>query len=632
MRFWVFCIILCLLFSNNLFAFQNIGDQSQKMPFVQEVENIWPKVIDHYKSGRYGLVEETLKGLLNIYPLNHRITGILYLLSRSQFEQRKYKEAYENLQSLLNFQTSDYFDDAHYLQSLISFKQEKYLDAAGSLFAVLEVSTDKNLKDQSQKNLTALFTDYVDYDDIRILKNSYNSSLSQSIFEFAEAIQSYRIGDNQNAIAVLKDIVSKTPVGILKTEFENYLDLIENAPIANLKIGVILPLTGFFSEEAKELLRGIQYALNENPIAQKMEIELAVRDSQGEMLSTINMVEDLIKNENVIGIIGEIESDKSAVIGKLTESSGIPVISPTAIETGLNEISSNLFQMKPNISVIGERIADYAFNELNLQSYAILAPADKYGKNIADSFAQKVDQAGGIIVAETFFYEGATDLRDQFSRFRKVGLQKMERDSILFENPFYNRVQIDSVITAMRQLELEEEEEEEEEEPTRAIKPADSTATPVTSIDAIFLPIYTEQIAYVAPQLALYNIQTQLIGGNYWNDYDELVKNEKYVEGAIFSTDFMIDEGDFDFIKFRNNYRIAMHETPGKMDVSGFDSMNFLLEGLSYSKSRKELLDNLMKINYFKGLVSEYQFMDNQRLNTKLTFLRYQNNLIRKIE
>ena len=76
-----------------------------------------------------------------------------------------------------------------------------------------------------------------------------------------------------------------------------------------------------------------------------------------------------------------------------------------------------------------------------------------------------------------------------------------------------------------------------------------------------------------------------------------------------------------------------MGTTPGKLEITGFDSMNFLLEGLkSATNSRKELLNRLKNIRSFDGIVSRYIFEENQRVNTNLTFLQFQNNSIRKID
>ena len=370
----------------------------------------------------------------------------------------------------------------------------------------------------------------------------------------------------------------------------------------------------------------VPLALEENPVARELDIKLAVRDSQGEALTTVAVTRDLVNSENVLAVIGEIESDKTALIGILSEASQTPVIAPTAIETGLTNVSKNLFQMTPDVSVSGQKIAEYAINEMNLRSFAILAPADKYGRDITDGFAQKIDELNGIIVAESWYYEGATDLREQISRFRTIGLRKMLSDSILQETPSLTRSQVDSVIKEINEM----RKMKEEEKPT---KPSDSTATAVTSIDCIFLPVYTEQIPYVAPQLALFNIQAQLIGGNYWNDEDVLVRNHQYVQGAIFSTDYFLDEDSDSFLGFRDRFRLKMGTSPGKLEIAGFDAMNFLLLGIKMSnQTRQDLLVKLKNVRTFEGSLGPYRFENDGRMNTNLTMVRYQNNVIRKID
>lgn len=616
--------------TSSLPAFQNENKaaQASRIPYKHEVESSFQKILEHYQAGQFELTEVELLNLLEVYPSNHRITSILYLLGRSQFRLAKYSNAQQTLGILVEtYPRSRYADDGNYLRAASAYAESHYTLSADYLIRLIETSNDLKLQGMAIQRAVLLMTDYLSESQVTLLKARYHAASSMKLFEFVDAISRNRRGGRTQARLNLERLLSETPSGALRDEIDRYLSNLQGSPGSGLKVGVILPLSGFFEEEARGLLRGIQYALRQDSRAMEMGVQLEIRDSMGEMLKTIDAVRDLAFNENVLAIIGEIESDKTAVIGALTESIGIPVIAPTAIESGLVQAGSNIFQMSPDVSTTGEMLAEYAINTLGFKTFAILAPADKYGKNITDGFAHKIDQLNGTIIAEAWYYENATDVREQIRRFRRLGLTKMLRDSLSLEYPDYSRIQIDSTIIA-----LKEQEELEKEEENRPTKLSDSTAVEVTSIDGIFLPLYTEHIRYVAPQLALYNINAQLLGGNYWDDLDILMDNESYVQDAIFPTDYFLSESNTGFRDFRNRFRLEMGSSPGKLEISGFDSMNFLLDGIKSIRGRSGLLDRLSGTGRYDGLVSSYRFERDNRVNKTITILQYRDKSVRKLE
>jgi hypothetical protein len=190
--------------------------------------------------------------------------------------------------------------------------------------------------------------------------------------------------------------------------------------------------------------------------------------------------------------------------------------------------------------------------------------------------------------------------------------------------------QIDSVIAEVERL--KKLEAVLENIPPK-MKFADSTAIPVTSIDAIFLPVYSEEIPFVAPQFALYNIQCQLLGGDYWNNEDILDDNETYVSGSIFSSDLFVDVTDPRYQQFRNQFRLDMGTTPEKMEIYGYDVLNFILDVFDEkTRTPENFLASLSQNVSFRGLLHKYQFDKKPRVNSYLNILKYENNTIEKLK
>ena len=632
---WLFLFLLLFVaFSLNANpnpAIRNQQEESDQEKFNQDVENIFQKALIHYSEKNYTIVESELQGLVDIYPLNHRTTAIIYLMGRAQYKLKKFIEAEKKLTQLIHqFPQSRYVDDSRFILAAVFFKQKSYFSSGEYLFDIIENSENNRLKDKVLVLLPVLLTDYLAMRDVQIYISQYQSQISRLVLAFGEGVKRYRQREFELAESLFQNVVDKNPDYKFGDESKRYLELIGSNGDNKIKVGVILPLSGFYEVEEKKILSGIKYALQKNPVVTSLEIELVVKDSEGEVIPTIKACKDLIENENVIAIIGEIESDKTAIIGVLANPRGIPLLAPTAAEAGLIQLSDNIIQMSPDVSIRGEMIAEYAIKELALQSFVVLAPADRYGKTITDSFAETVDRLNGFILAESWYYEGATELRNQFKQIREIGLKKMERDSLAYEMPDLTISQIDSVIAELKKIAMLEDKELEQ---PQSKKFADSTAIPITSIDAIFLPVYSDEISYVAPQFTLFNIQCQILGGDFWNDEESLDKNKSYVDGCIFTSDLFIDVTDPEYQKFVNKFRMETGATPGKMEIYGYDTMNYIIQALKNKVVHpQELLKQFHEIKFFDGLLHRYCFDRKTGVNSHLNILKYEDNTITKLK
>ena len=93
--------------------------------------------------------------------------------------------------------------------------------------------------------------------------------------------------------------------------------------------------------------------------------------------------------------------------------------------------------------------------------------------------------------------------------------------------------------------------------PTK-IEPAkyDSLQYPVTTLDAIFIPIAgSEEIPVVSSQLKYYNIQAQFLGTGDWNDLNELDQQRQYTDGVMFFVDSYTDIASENYRVFQAKYQ-----------------------------------------------------------------------------
>jgi len=620
-----FVLIFLLHSTFNAFAAPNQQLRVQQNP---EVEKAYQKGLELFKRGRYDIAAWELQNMLILFPKNHRKSSALYLIARARFHEKKYAEASEALEQLLReFPKSKYRYDALFLEAAIAYQENNIPKTLELLQKIIDGSKNRILVQQSEKIFYKIVVSNYTLTDIPNLRKQFSSFNLKPVWMLAEASKLIAKGEYQKARKETESFFNEFPNNPLMKEAQVLKKILTESPTISLKIGVILPLTGFYSEQARDVANGVQMAYdywkNSHP---RMAVQLGIFDSRGNIIEALKTTQRLLASKRTLALLGSLESNPTAAIAAVSSYGNVPLLAPTGTENGIADLGENVFQMDGNVDIRGKILAEYAVQKLHLKTFAILAPADEYGKQITDSFAATIDQLGGKILAETWYYEGAIDFKKQLSHIRNVGLEKMVWDSLRMAYPNYDDAQIDSLFAIEKEIRREKNQ-------NRVIKKlADSTAVPVTSIDGIFLPVYTEDIKYIAPQYAMFNIQSQILGGDYWNDINLLNDNNRYINGVIFTTDVYVKENDLPYLRFKNQYRKRFKSSPSKFSILGYDTMNFLLKVISagnYTKS--DVLKGLKKIETFDGLHGTFKFLNGNRVNSGMVLLRYENGSFRHV-
>jgi branched-chain amino acid transport system substrate-binding protein len=375
----------------------------------------------------------------------------------------------------------------------------------------------------------------------------------------------------------------------------------------------VLPLSGFNAEAGVGVYRGVRYAQLANATNGHNEltgasgscaIEFVVRDSESRMLRALKVTQDLLDDPNLVAVIGEIENPITAAIAALAEAKGIPCLVPAATENGIGALGENVFQLNADREHKSRTLAEYAYNFLNARTFVTIAPQDDYGQQMADGFSAAVDSLGGEILAQKWYYGEPQDLSRQFKAIREVAFRKALEDSL---------------------------------GQSGALSPAldrDALEIPVTNIHAMFLPLYEEDIRLVASQRAYFNFQSLVIGGEYWYTagLEKSKELQRYVDGAIFASDYYIDPENQRYKQFRNDFRTRIGATPEKWEIFGYDTATLLLQVIQQgARSRNQILQALEKVDDFVGMKGEISLRNPERVNSKVNILQIRGGKIVKL-
>ncbi len=458
----------------------------------------------------------------------------------------------------------------------------------------------------------------MNYEDIEVLNTDIlPSEDGEMIVNIAWAEKEFKEGKNFVARQRLTESLQKYPDSRFSNKAEKLLASSGHQFSVNERLALLLPLSGFNEDVGKSILEGAKLALDEYNDQHNINLEIAVKDYGQEITKAISAFKDLSQNQNILAVVGPLENDITAACAAISHYEQLPLLSPTATENDLVNYSDYFFQINTPIDIAAESIARYALDSLKISRYATFAPIDDHFIKMVNKFTETVEKSGAQIAAQAWYYPGDQDVYKQFMKIKRIGLKLAFTDSLSRQIPDVLPEELDSLYKEYLAL---------EEKKMRVTKvKIDSADIPVMSIDGVFIPIFKEDLEFIAPQIAYSNIQAQYLGNSDWYNHEQLKKNKNYINGIIFGTDGYLNEESWDYRQFRNEFRTKYKKTPTLYSVIGYDSFKYILQAYNptnQNMSRNQFLRNLKKLNTYNGI---YRTIDltKKRVNQTLQLLKY---------
>lgn len=388
--------------------------------------------------------------------------------------------------------------------------------------------------------------------------------------------------------------------------YEKLLRASYQPAVKSITVGVIIPLTGDKMIQGNSFLRGMHKALSSS-IDSNKKIAFMIKDNQGDEIQTIRAVNELEKNSAVKAIIGPISESNAIIAANSLQGKNIPLLIPSATSDGITSLGKNIYQMNSNLSVRGKIAARYITKILELDSIAVLAPADNFGHALTDAFVKEVDQLGKKIVGVEWYSGIPTDLKRQFKNLRKIAFELEEKDNNYDE---YLGMELDSLdyLFELSDDDLFDIPDDEDEKLTAL----DSSKLKLNTIQAIYSPVHPDHLAYIGTQFPMYYFETQIVGNDSWKNLDVLNQSNigPHMEGLIIIS---------------NNYSIDIKD---QIYNQAFDCTQLIYSIFNdQDNGRLALAKKLSNLSDFSGKSHNVRFVDSN-LNTSLQVLRYENNQI----
>ncbi len=280
-------------------------------------------------------------------------------------------------------------------------------------------------------------------------------------------------------------------------------------------IGGIGPLTGSNASYGISVQQGGQLAVDEINAAggiNGMQIRYLFEDDESDAEKAISAYNKLM-DDGMQVLMGTVTSDPCIAVTDESSRDGILQITPSGSAEACTQYD-NCFRICFTDPLQGRSMANYMYEE-GLRKVAIIYDvASDYSSGIYEAFVDEFEALGGEIVAAESFTSGDVDFKTQLTKIK------------------------------------------------------------ATDAEALFLPIYYTEVAYIVNQAVNVGLDLPYYGCDGWDGViNQLEGDTTNIEGAIYLTPFVANSEDEIVKNFVANYREAFGAEPDQFAADAYDAI-----------------------------------------------------------
>lgn len=500
-----------------------------------------------------------------------------------------------------NLKTSFYFTmgDIYSSKGYYDHAFKNYIDARRS-------NIDSRSKRVINKRLVKIIPLNLDFENLELMEITEDNKSNLNIILLAQSFS--LVYSNSQEISSKFDEIDQSS---LDREFKsNYNFLkrnIDTKTSFSKKVGVVLPLEGEGLEITNAFLKGLLEANQSSQSNDK--IQFIVIDNYKDPILTVEAFKNLVEKHEVSAIIGPF-LDKNLIAGASSVSSTkIPIFAPFTSLDNLSNVNKNIYLLNSSVDFRNQLLVNHYLDNSELNNIAVIAPRTNLGIKEVDSFLIALDKLNKEPVYIGWYEESsAIDLRPNFNELREVAWEIETRD----EYQEFLGVEID-VLDSMFEVDNDEVYDMFNLEQEESI---DSTKVILETIDGLFYPVSSNALEFVASQVSLSNLETQLFGNENWLNLD-LLKQESvspHISDMLFASNYIpkyLNNSEYDYDPSLNN---AFH--------FGMDFSNFLINS-RFNKSKFDFSSS----SSFEGITRNFDF-SNSTSNQGSKVVRFANRKI----
>jgi len=565
------------------------------------------KATIYYTTKQY---EEALPLFLDViedYPVEKR-AEIHLLTAKTYFHLQKYPES--RLSALRWLEIYTYYPGREEVFFLLGQTLKELHNNPRAFYWWLKVLESSSVKGEEKEKIRLQLLDliYQAAEDELMQMAAYAEESDLMYPIYYQLTLFYLIsGRLEKARKAVLNVVSFTPEEEWAIKPQELLQMIdERLEVRPNVIGCLLPLSGPFALYGQEVLNGLELGFdifqeNEESLSS---MELVIRDTEGDPEIAIEAIKELTVKEKALVTIGPLISKVAEGVVEKAQELGMPIITLSQSDA-ITKKGEMVFQNCLNPEDQLRSLVNKVVGEMGLIRFAILYPANSYGKYFMNKLWDKVESNGGVITAVESYDPKSTDFAVEIKKM--VGL-------------FYPRPKptIEEEEEDKQQLEQKMEEPEAEGEVKEEEQDVEEELEPIVDFDAVFIPDSYERVGLIASQLAYHDVLgVTLLGTNLWNSPKLIDIAGRYVHGAIFPSGFFSGSGYLGVDSFVNQYRTSFGQEPQFLAAIGYDTIRVVKEILKEKgkdiKTRENFRSVLAGNKYFDSVTGPMFFDDERR-------------------
>lgn len=409
----------------------------------------------------------------------------------------------------------------------------------------------------------------------------YATHRSEILFRLGEQEMARRNTDL--AVNYFNQLIAQDVSSLWAQQAKSNLDLLKSlSRVSSTTIGVLLPLSGRSAAVGQRTLKAIQMGLGLHYGSSNF--QLAVVDTQGNPDKARRGVERLVREDNVVAILGALSSREAESASIKAGDLGVPLITLSQ-RSGITELSPYVYRnaLTPEMQI--HHLVRTAMNQYGMKKFAILYPNDAYGVESANLFWDEVMARGGEVTAAQIYDPNSTDFRHVCQRL--VGT-------------FYIEARMDEYRAKQKEFSQKAKKRSSREN----ISPED-ILPPVVTFDAIFIPDSAKNMGQISAFLSYVGVKDiHLLGMNLWNLPNLARRAGHFQNSLLFVDGFIQNSTESKNSRFVAEFKSLFREDPTMMEIQAYESA-LVLRGLimNGADSRREVTEELLDLQNFPGAV-----------------------------
>jgi branched-chain amino acid transport system substrate-binding protein len=437
-----------------------------------------------FEEGDYVTARRALSELVFENPLHPRANEARLAAGLAALEMRAYRDAYQTLSSLVDKLEGPDRARAEAALARAAAGAQQF----GEALKLALRRVDEARTDQDKTAALASLQDVVETSTtfLAIAEAWHDLPTSHPgwpTLTFKLARVYYHLRDWARLDETLRALLKEAPDSPWSAPARELLTRVSRrATVRPKAVGVLLPLSGKYKAFGEAALRGLQLSVKGS------DVELVVKDTQGDPVLTGTLLEQLAFDDGVIAIIGPLLTDDARRAALVAEELHVPLLALSRAD-GLTQIGPHIFHTMVTNAQQTDALVDYAMGTLGYKTFAVLHPNTPFGVELTNAFWDAVEKRGGQMRGvESYDHDQKTFTEDAK---KLVGRYYLEDRA-----DYYERVR------EIRDRNLDERHRR------LAFEKARSGLDPIIDFEALLIPDSWQQVSLVAPALAVEDIVT----------------------------------------------------------------------------------------------------------------------------